>query len=253
MLKPPEPERLVSWAFAREGREMRLYRWPRSGAPRVLLVHGIGMGHRTFDRLVEGLLPHADVTAVDLPGFGDAPEPESADSMRGTAGLLAEAIGAAGGGPLVAVGHSMGAQIVVELAVRHPALVDRVVLIAPAINAAERTVPKQAIRMLQDVAQGKPPIAMVRGVIDYFKTGLRWFIKKLAPALEHRIEDLAPEVTQPALVIVGSRDRVTPPYWCLALARTLPGGEFQVIEGPGHEAMIAEGGQVARVVRSWAA
>lgn len=244
----PDPE---TSRFERDDHEVLLYRWPKPGAPRLLLVHGIGMGHRTFDRFIEALLPHAEVIAVDLPGFGDSPEPQRALSMRGTAELLAEAVLDIGLDPVVAVGHSMGAQVVVELAAAHPGLVDRVVCFAPAVNAAERTVPRQALRMLQDLFEGKPPIAIARGVIEYCKAGPRWFVKKLAPTLEHRIEDRLPEVRQPALVLCGSRDRVTPPEWCLAVARILPRGEFGVLHGPGHEAMIAQGDEAAECVLRW--
>ncbi len=244
----PDPER---WAFTRGDHELRCYRWARPGAPRFLLVHGIGMGYVTFGRFIEAMLPYADILAVDLPGFGDSPEPEVALSIPDTAELLAEAMVARALGPLIAVGHSMGGQVVAELAAAHPDLVDRVVLFAPSVNAAERTLKQQTKRMLQDLFAGKPPIALATGVYEYCKAGPRWFVKKLGPMLEHRIEECLPLVQQPALVLCGSKDRVTPPEWCYEVALTLPDGALTVLGGPGHEAMIAEGEAVAERVRHW--
>lgn len=221
-----------------------------------MLVHGIGMGAVTFTRFIEAVLPDAEVLAVDLPGFGDSPEPERALSIPDTADLLAEAMRAANErtgrhDPVVAVGHSMGAQVVAELAARHADLVDRVVLFAPAVNAEERTVKQQAKRMMQDLFAGKPFIAMATGVVEYMKAGPRWFIKKLEPTMDHRIEDCLPHVVQPALVLCGSKDRVTPPEWCYQVALALPDGELTVLGGPGHEAMIAEGETAAERVWHW--
>ena len=248
----PDPER---WAYAQGGHELRCFRWAHPGKPAFLLVHGIGMGHLTFNRFIEAMLPHAEIIAVDLPGFGDSPEPEAALSIADTASLVADALRAAtterGIGPLIAVGHSMGAQVVSELAAAHPELVDRVVLFAPSVNAAERTLKQQAKRMAQDLFKGKPLIALVVGVYEYLRTGPRWFLKKLGPTLEHRIEDTLPNVQQPALVLVGSRDRVTPPEWCYEVALELPRGELTVLGGPGHEAMIAEGEAAAERVLHW--
>ena len=132
----PDPER---WSYAQGDHELRCFRWIGSTADggdggaadrlRFLLIHGIGMGHLTFTRFIEALLPYAEIIAVDLPGFGDSPEPETALSIADTAELVAEAMRAAsverGIGPLIAVGHSMGAQVVSELAAAHPELVDR--------------------------------------------------------------------------------------------------------------------------------
>lgn len=256
----PEPER---WAYAQGDHELRCFRWagPASDADddtqplRFLLVHGIGMGHLTFVRFIEAMLPHAEIIAVDLPGFGDSPEPETPLSIPDTASLVADALAAAtaerGIGPLIAVGHSMGAQVVAELAAAHPELVGGVVLFAPSVNAAERTLQQQARRMVQDLFAGKPPIALAVGVYEYLRTGPRWFLKKLGPTLEHSIEDVLPSVQQPALVLVGSRDRVTPPEWCYQMALALPNAELTVLGGPGHEAMIAEGEAAAERVLHW--
>lgn len=249
----PEPELLP---YTRGDHKILSYRWAHPAAPRFVLVHGIGMGAVTFTRFIDAILPDAEVLAVDLPGFGDSPEPERALSIPDTADLLAEALRAANAStnrndPVIAVGHSMGSQVVAELAARHPELVDRVVLFAPAVNAAERTVKQQAKRMMQDLFAGKPLIAMATGVVEYAKAGPRWFVKKLEPTMEHRIEDCLPQVAQPTLVLCGSKDRVTPPEWCYQVALALPDGELTVLGGPGHEAMIAEGSAAAERVWHW--
>lgn len=51
------------------------------GGRTFLLVHGIGMGITYFAELSQALESHGRVVAIDLPGFGDAPEPKNAMTM----------------------------------------------------------------------------------------------------------------------------------------------------------------------------
>jgi pimeloyl-ACP methyl ester carboxylesterase len=54
-----------------------------------VLVHGIGMGHRYWSDLADALARTGRVLALDLPGFGDAPEPEHPHSMPESGDYLA--------------------------------------------------------------------------------------------------------------------------------------------------------------------
>ncbi|WP_435527477.1 alpha/beta fold hydrolase [Microbacterium aurantiacum] len=84
-----------------------------------LLIHGIGMGRSVFTDLISHLDDAAPVVAVDLPGYGEAPPPVRVLTMERTADLLAAFLEHHIRVPVVAIGHSMGSQIVVELAARH--------------------------------------------------------------------------------------------------------------------------------------
>lgn len=238
------------FAFARNGSEFHFHRSGLPGGPRLLLIHGIGMGHSVYERFVDEAAPRADVVCVDLPGFGDSPEPDEALSIPDTAALLAEAMRELGLGPLCVVGHSMGSQIAAELAVCDPDLVERVVLIAPTVNRHERSVAKQAARMVQDAVNNSPAV-MAKGLVAYAKAGPRWFAKKLEPTLEHRIEDCAPKIAQPALVLRGAEDPVAPGDWCQEIAEMLQRGELGELPNLGHEALISSGEPVARIVLDW--
>ncbi|MEJ3749716.1 alpha/beta hydrolase [Actinomycetes bacterium KLBMP 9797] len=102
------------------------------GEPPLLLVHGWGGDHRVWEPI-----PFAGhrVIAVDLRGHGRSPVPDSGYRPTDLAGDLAHLVATLGVGPVVAVGHSMGAQVVTALAVEHPALVRALVVIDPAYGA----------------------------------------------------------------------------------------------------------------------
>ena len=105
--------------------------------PRLLLVHGWGADRRSWDDIAELVEPWADVVAPDLAGHGEA----AGDGELTIDRLVDDlATSADGGSPVVAVGHSMGGQAVVRLAVRYPGLVRAIVVIDPAYGADDAEV-----------------------------------------------------------------------------------------------------------------
>lgn len=104
---------------------------PRDGEA-LLLVHGWGSDHRTWDGVE---FPGRRVVTVDLRGHGRSPVPKHAYRPTDMAADLAALIGRLGLGPVAAVGHSMGAQVVTVLAVEYPELVAALVVADPAYGA----------------------------------------------------------------------------------------------------------------------
>ena len=122
-----------------------------------LLVHGIGMGRAVFADLARHL-GDGEVIALDLPGYGEAPEPARVLTIERMADLVAAYLRERVGVPAVVVGHSMGAQIALEVAVRHPGVVDRIVLVGPTVDPSARTAPRQLWRLLRDIAVESPRV-----------------------------------------------------------------------------------------------
>ena len=94
-----------------------------SGKP-LLMVHGLGGSHRSWDRIVPTLAEQREVIAVDLPGFGRTPPLPGKATVAGLVDALAAFIEDEGLDGVDLVGSSMGARLVVELARRgHPGTV----------------------------------------------------------------------------------------------------------------------------------
>ncbi|MFF1573833.1 alpha/beta fold hydrolase [Leifsonia sp. NPDC058292] len=245
----PDPtERTFRW----QGAEMVYTESGTPGRHSFVLVHGIGMGHRVFRDLADVLDEHGRVYAIDLPGFGDSPEPPDAGNMRQSGDLLAAFVREVGIANAVLIGHSMGTQVVVEAVANHPETADAVVLIAPTVNIAERTARLQAWRMVQDVANENIKV-LALGLVQYVKAGPRWFISKLRRMLEHRVEETYPRVRARALVLRGEDDRVVPRDWARTVTSLLADATLEEIPDRGHEAMIRSPEPVASMILKHAA
>jgi lipase len=110
-------------------RSLHVETWSSPDAPRVVCLHGITGHGGGFRRLAEGWLRDYHVVAPDLLGHGASPyEPpwSIAEHVR----LVVDAVG---GEPAAWIGHSFGGRIAFEVAARHPELVERLVLLDPAI------------------------------------------------------------------------------------------------------------------------
>ena len=91
----------------------------RSGTGKpLLLIHGLGGSARSWSTIWEPLAARHDVIAVDLPGFGATPPLSGETSIRTLSDAVTSFIDAQGLRGVDAVGSSMGARLVLELARR---------------------------------------------------------------------------------------------------------------------------------------
>lgn len=84
----------------------------------LLLVHGLGGNVHSFDTVIDALAGEREVIAVDLPGFGRTPALAGEVSIRTLGDALTAFLRQHGLLGIDAVGTSMGARLVLELARR---------------------------------------------------------------------------------------------------------------------------------------
>jgi lipase len=106
--------------------------WGDPEGPPVVCLHGVLAHGGRFRKLAEERLDTYRVVALDLRGHGRS-EWEPPWDLETHVGDLRETVAALGIERAAWVGHSFGGRLVMELTARTPELVERVVLLDPAI------------------------------------------------------------------------------------------------------------------------
>lgn len=207
----------------------------RAPRPVYVLVHGIGASHRYFSRLHDRLAQGADVHSVTLPGYAELGKPEFSPTVAQMSVALGEVLDRVGVTGAVLVGHSMGAQWVVELAVQRADLASAVVLIGPVADDAHRSTVRQGIALTVDVA-GETIPANVVVFADYARSGPLWYFSQLPHMIAYPIEERMPLLTVPVLVLRGGNDPVAGLAWCRRLRDAASDGSL--VQVPGHRHVV---------------
>ena len=244
--------------------------------PQLLLIHGWGMHGGMWNGVAEQLALNFSVMVVDLPGHGF-----SADLSRFpfhmanfTIDSVVDELSAQFGEQLAVCGWSLGGQIALRWATRHPQQVERLVTVASTPSFVRRKGWDHALsaEILQEFADNlqhhyaltlKRFLALqVRGSEQE-----REWLKVLRDTLFSRGEpDLAalqsgleilrscdlcsalPGVKQAMLVLAGERDTLIPLQASQYLASNTPNGRLAVISGAAHAPFLSHPDEFVRHV-----
>ncbi len=210
-----------------------------------VLVAGIGVASNYYENLAPGLGEFGPVHALDLPGFAGVPYPKRPMSIQRYAAVVGTVIDELGLVDPVLVGHSMGTQVVAELASQRPELTT-LVLIGPVTNPRERSLLKLAYRFLESSAHEPFRVAML-AIGAYLLCGFRWFSAVLPRMMRYRIEEVLPSIQAHTLLIRGEHDSLVPRSWLREMAGLLPRASTWEIEGAAQSVMYDHAKGVAEL------
>lgn len=226
--------------------------------PSVVILHGWGGRIESMAPVVRCLRSDFHVTALDLPGFGDAPAPPGAWATPDYAEYVVDVLSALGVGRSHFVGHSFGAKTSLYIAATHRDLVDKVVVVgspgiksAPSLDVRLKRALSRGGRALELLgAPGRAAKEKLYGAIasgDYRDAGeLRPILVRV---VNEDLTDVIREVRAPVLLIWGEKDDAVPLDHARRMERLIPDAGLVVFEGAGHFAYLDDPGRFCRVVR----
>ena len=246
--------------------------WVDSGGdgPPLVLIHGLS----SYLSFWEYQIPYFAsqgyrVIALDLPGYGQSGRPDAPCTPPWYAGLVSDFMDEVGVPRAVVMGHSMGGQISLTLALDHPEKVDALVLSAPA--GIERFSEGSA-RFLQDywtesraleTTEEELRYTFTRVVFARVDDGVERLLEErvrlqrspefrgtsvavsrsIRGMLRYPVADRLGEIRVPTLVVYGTDDRMIPnPIVNGGRTSTIgrqaqaaiPGSELVMVPGAGH-------------------
>lgn len=218
-----------------------------TSGPPLVFVHGLGVSSRYLLPTAKLLEPAMTVYAPELPGTGRSEKPRRALDVPQLARSLLRWMDAMQLDRASFLGNSLGSQVLVELAVKAPSRVDRLILTGPTVDPKWRTLAKQLPRWFIEVT--REPLALLPTLIrDYLIFGPLRFLRGGRFALEDPIEEKLPLVRAPSLVIRGARDAFVSPEWLERMVSLMPNARAETIAGAAHAVTYSQPAALARVV-----
>ncbi|AZO12107.1 MULTISPECIES: alpha/beta fold hydrolase [unclassified Mesorhizobium] len=242
-----------------------------SGAP-VLLIHGVGMDASIWQPQIASMQDRFDLIAIDMLGHGVSPLPPENAGLSDFAEQAIRLLDRLGLKRVAVIGHSMGALVAQEIALRSPSRVSSLVC----LNAVFRRPPElaQAVRDRAAALGGPGDPSAIAATIA------RWFGNPVPPALEDAaataraaLESVDAEgyartyrlfacadtahadhlaaLAAPALFMTGSEDRNSTPAMSAAMARLAPAGQCLVLNGEKHMMTIASPAKVTQHITAF--
>ena len=244
-------------------RDVELY-WERhgEGAP-VLMISGTGNDLRTsfpdrhpYNRRFDVL--HYDQRGLGRSSLGDH-DPDMADFADDAAALVA----ATDWERCHVVGTSFGGMVAQHLAIRHPELIDRMVLNCTSpggslasfpLHELEHLPPEEAMERRLRVFDTRydpaadDPIPGFGPFLDQYRRAATAVLpqdrrlglhRQLMARARHDVLDDLGRITAPTLVCAGRYDAIAPLANSEAIAERIPGAQLEVFEG-GHGFMLQD-------------
>ena len=240
-----------------------------TAAPTILFLHGSGQSHLTWLLQARFFANRGfGVVAPDLPAHGLSGG-VALTSIEAMADWCASLMRALGIKKAVAVGHSQGGLVALELAKRHSAHIAGLGLIATAaaiavndalIAMADNDEPAAFDAMTawghgrmgafhDHSMPGNSHIHLGRRIMGQNPRGVLAADLRACAAYSGGM-DAAASVLVPALVLLAGADRMTPPELGQKLAEAISGAKAAVIAGAGHLVPLEYGDEVNRYLRA---
>ena len=244
-----------------------------AGMP-IVLLHGIGSNAQSFEPLMNALDARHPVIAWDAPGYGDSrPLANEWPDASDYAGALPRLLDALNIQRCILVGHSLGNLPAVAFALCWPARVAALAVISPALGYGAKPgapLPPPVAKRIEDLDRlgaeglaaarapnlvGDPTVradvvqAVARSMAAVRRPGYDQASRMLATG---RLIEGAAKLTVPTMVVVGTKDRITPPENARRLYDALPEARvrksYREIAGAGHAVCQEEPAAVAYVI-----
>lgn len=232
--------------FATSADGSQIYYEMHGGGPAVAFVHGSGGHHAAWWQQVPHLMDRYTVITMDLRGFGRSDASMDEFDSRSFPDDILAVLRAAGAGPSVLVGQSIGAAAALKVALRAPELAAGVVL-AHSLGGIDH--PELAARVRADRAEAEKVPVLDRLLTPAFRRrdpAKTFLFRQMGTFNVAKMADLrnlnvdGPSVEQvraahlPLCLLAGELDAVLSAETVRAAGALLPEAVLEIVPGAPH-------------------
>ncbi|MFQ3566068.1 MAG: alpha/beta hydrolase [Aggregatilineales bacterium] len=228
--------------------------------PALLAIHGAGGSRLSWPRSIRRIEGWRVLT-VDLPGHGRSEGAGRSSTAEYAADLLAllESIQLE---RVIAIGHSLGGAIALQMALEMPERVAGLILIATGAKLSVRadlldalhSDPVNAAAALNEMMfGGKTAPELKAANLALLRAAARVLHGDFWAAHMFDVRERLSAIDAPTLVIVGGEDVMTPPAYSQYLQTRLPNAALLQFAGAGHNVHLEQPDAVGAALRSWLA
>lgn len=187
-----------------------------------MLVPGLGCASWMYAAVSRQLASACTVYTYDPPGHGFSQGrsgyPRTIEDLTDHLAAWLEATGLR---RVALLGHSLGGEVVFDLAARYPQVVSALVACAPTGIPENPRVGVQLLRLALD-APREPPALLPLALAAYLRCGPARIWRLAQDQQRHKTGPLLPHVRAPTLLLDGTRDPVIQAWTLQALCQTIP-------------------------------
>jgi pimeloyl-ACP methyl ester carboxylesterase len=203
----------------------------------VILVHGLSGSTRWWTENVEALAGQYRVYLVDLPGFGSMRRSPLRQGTRAATDWLIRWMETMRLGPAHLVGHSMGGQICLRIAAARPDLVNRLVLVAPAVWFVRGSLIARIAPLMGETRQFSPRFLATLSY-DALRADPVALLRSARDLLQEDVTRDLTAIQAPTLLIWGEHDALVPVSVGYELRRRIPHARLLVLKDANHVPMF---------------
>ena len=221
----------------------------------LILVHGLGDDHRAWRRTLPDLVLRHRVVLYDLRGHGETSLGRPDGTLRQLGGDLAALMKAIGVERAHVAGFSLGGTIAMRLAMDHPELIDKLVLVATSSRVGrsaagwyrerramvehEDTWLRETLDRDTAEVYAQAPHELQEGLLIRRQStadprGFGNACAAMAALFEAPLDPELEKISAPTLIVASDLDQHCPPKAAQIIAAGIRGSRLDILKGAGH-------------------
>lgn len=226
------------------------------GSKTVVILHGWASSVSFWLPVTRLLSPHWRIILPDLPGFGLTPPIDSTPDIPEYTHFVRSFTQKLSLKKFVLVGHSFGGQIALDYALKHPADLTTLILIAPAAIRERSRLLKLKLRLTSTIKR-----LLSQSSYNHLESYLGWYTptdyahaneyqkKVLQKITRYNLQPLLGKLSVSTDIIWGSNDFVVPNAGRY-LSQNIPQSRLHLIPGANHLLNLTHPQKLAKIINS---